>query len=260
MAVGLVGTFPTSRDALSSGNVPRAAVLESTTRRSRCADGSAAIHVSNATSDSTPAETTRVSCIVETHCSRPAPKPARRSSLMIQLTRRTTERCRPPRRAGVRSPRRGSSRSAAHTWSTSPSACTACFTHWIDRGAAVTTPARPELFDGADAYRQTVDEVAAALSTDVRGGLADTEPRARLERYGCNELTAAPPVAPWRRFIAQFKDTLVILLLVATATSLGLWAYETDSARPDEAIAILVVVLLNATMGYIQESRAEAAV
>jgi len=53
---------------------------------------------------------------------------------------------------------------------------------------------------------------------------------------------------------------LVILLLVATAISAGLWAYERDAALPYEAIAIFAVVLLNATMGYIQESRAEAAV
>jgi hypothetical protein len=49
-------------------------------------------------------------------------------------------------------------------------------------------------------------------------------------------------------------------LLITTAVSAGLWFYERDAALPYEAIAILAVVLLNATMGYIQESRAEAAV
>ena len=53
---------------------------------------------------------------------------------------------------------------------------------------------------------------------------------------------------------------LVILLLVATLISAGLWLYERDSALPYEAIAIFAVVLLNAVMGYIQESRAEEAV
>jgi len=53
---------------------------------------------------------------------------------------------------------------------------------------------------------------------------------------------------------------LVILLLVATAISAGLWAFERDAPLPYEAIAILAVVLLNATMGYVQETRAEAAV
>ena len=50
---------------------------------------------------------------------------------------------------------------------------------------------------------------------------------------------------------------LVILLLVATAISAGLWLYERESALPYEAIAIFAVVLLNAVMGYMQESRAE---
>ena len=53
---------------------------------------------------------------------------------------------------------------------------------------------------------------------------------------------------------------LVILLLIATAVSAGLWVFEREAALPYEAIAILAVVLLNAAMGYVQESRAEAAV
>jgi len=53
---------------------------------------------------------------------------------------------------------------------------------------------------------------------------------------------------------------LVLLLLIATAISAGLWLYDRESAWPYEAIAIFAVVVLNAVMGYIQESRAEAAV
>jgi Ca2+-transporting ATPase len=64
----------------------------------------------------------------------------------------------------------------------------------------------------------------------------------------------------WRRFVAQFEDVLVILLLVATFISAVLWAFERDTTLPYEAIAIFAVVLLNATMGYVQETRAEAAV
>jgi P-type Ca2+ transporter type 2C len=67
-------------------------------------------------------------------------------------------------------------------------------------------------------------------------------------------------VSAWRRFLSQFQDVLVILLLVATAVSVALWFLERDTALPYESIAIFAVVLLNATMGFIQESRAEAAV
>ena len=110
------------------------------------------------------------------------------------------------------------------------------------------------------AYRQNVDEVGSALATDVRSGLSDEEARRRLAQYGRNELAAEPPVPAWRRLLAQFQDVLVILLLVATAISTALWAVERDATLPYEAIAIFAVVLLNATMGYVQESRAEAAV
>jgi Ca2+-transporting ATPase len=109
-------------------------------------------------------------------------------------------------------------------------------------------------------YRQSVDEALAALGTDARLGLSEEEARARLESHGRNELTAEKPVPAWRKFLAQFQDALVILLLVATLISAGLWLYERESALPYEAIAILAVVLLNALMGYIQQSRAEQAV
>ncbi len=111
-----------------------------------------------------------------------------------------------------------------------------------------------------DTYQLEVSEVVAALGTDPVRGLGDRDARARLEQHGRNELTAERPVPAWRRFLAQFEDVLVILLLVATAISAGLWIVERDAALPYEAIAIFAVVLLNATMGYVQESRAEAAV
>ena len=110
------------------------------------------------------------------------------------------------------------------------------------------------------AYHETVEALATELDTDIRRGLTDDDARARLERYGPNELAAEPPVPGWRRFLAQFQDVLVVLLLIATAISVLLWIYERDTSLPYEAIAIFAVVLLNATLGYIQESRAEAAV
>jgi P-type Ca2+ transporter type 2C len=114
--------------------------------------------------------------------------------------------------------------------------------------------------DNVPAYQQPFELVVAALGSDTRRGLSQDEARARLEQHGRNELAADPPVAAWRKFVAQFRDVLVLLLLAATAISAGLWLYERDSALPYEAIAICAVVLLNAIMGYIQESRAESAV
>ena len=68
-------------------------------------------------------------------------------------------------------------------------------------------PRMPDLDDHADAYRQSVEEVAAALGTDVHRGLAETEAQARLAQFGRNELAAAPPVPAWKTFDA-FRDAL----------------------------------------------------
>jgi Ca2+-transporting ATPase len=106
---------------------------------------------------------------------------------------------------------------------------------------------------------QSVDEVVAALATDARAGLRQEEARARLARFGPNALATKKPVPAWRKFVAQFQDVLVVLLLVATAISAALWLYERESALPYEALAILAVVLLNALMGTLQQARAEQA-
>jgi Ca2+-transporting ATPase len=117
-----------------------------------------------------------------------------------------------------------------------------------------------ELSGASAPYRHEAAAVVAQLASNASRGLSDDEVASRIRQYGRNELAAEKPVPPWRRFLAQFQDVLVILLLIATAISTALWAYERDASLPYEAIAIFAVVVLNATMGYIQESRAEAAV
>jgi len=114
--------------------------------------------------------------------------------------------------------------------------------------------------DSTTAYRQAAEAVVTALGSDAEHGLGTDDARARLTRHGRNELAADTAVPAWRKFLAQFKDVLVILLLAATGVSAGLWLYERDAALPYEAMAIFAVVLLNAVMGYVQQSRAEQAV
>ena len=110
------------------------------------------------------------------------------------------------------------------------------------------------------AYQQDVDTVLRILGTDVHRGLDANEARVRLERYGKNELTAEKTIPSWKKFLSQFQDVLVILLLIATAISASLWLYERESSLPYEAMAIFAVVMLNAILGYVQESRAESAI
>src|SRR5215475_5379419 len=119
----------------------------------------------------------------------------------------------------------------------------------------IVAPGRSEL----QPHRRTVDEALAALGTDAHSGLGESEILARRERYGRNELEAEKPAPAWRKFLDQFTDRLVVLLLVAGLVSTGLWLYEGESALPYEAIAIFAIVLLNAVIGYTQQVRAEQA-
>ncbi|MBS1181576.1 MAG: cation-transporting ATPase [Proteobacteria bacterium] len=114
--------------------------------------------------------------------------------------------------------------------------------------------------EAIEPYRQTADQVLAAMETDARTGLTGPDAQERLERIGANALSAESPPPAWKKFLAQFTNVLVGLLLVAALVSAGLWLYERDSALPFEAMAIFAIVILNAVMGYVQDARAEQAV
>jgi len=118
----------------------------------------------------------------------------------------------------------------------------------------------PQPAGSTEAYRQPVAEVLRSLGSHAHRGLSPSEAQVRLAREGRNELAAKPAIPGWRKFVDQFKGVLVLLLLVASAISAALWVYERKSALPYEALAIFAVVLLNAVMGYVQQSRAESAV
>jgi magnesium-transporting ATPase (P-type) len=111
-----------------------------------------------------------------------------------------------------------------------------------------------------DAWLQDAADVAAELGTDPVRGLPRAEAARRLAEHGPNVLEAEPPVPMWRRFVAQFADPLVVLLLVAIAISLTTWAIEGAEGVPFEAIVIAAILLLNAVLGVVQEARAEQAV
>src|SRR5262245_42221211 len=84
-------------------------------------------------------------------------------------------------------------------------------------------------------YQQEVDDVVSALHSDARRGLSESEARIRLERFGHNALRAEQKVPAWKKFFAQFNDVLVVLLLIATAISAGLWLINRESGLPYEA-------------------------
>lgn len=109
-------------------------------------------------------------------------------------------------------------------------------------------------------YQQSIDAIVTEQRTNAHDGLTKSEAAARLVTHGRNELTAKKSSPAWRKFLAQFENMLVIVLLVATTISAVLWAINRQSALPYEAIAIFAIVILNAIIGYLQSSRAASAV
>jgi len=97
-----------------------------------------------------------------------------------------------------------------------------------------------------------INDVSKALETDIHHGLTSEEVKNRLEKYGYNELKKEERVSPLTIFINQFKNTLIIILLIAIALS-ALIGEVVDAA------IIGVIVVFCAVLGFIQEYRAERA-
>lgn len=103
-------------------------------------------------------------------------------------------------------------------------------------------------------YTESVPDVEKELKTSLDAGLSDSEAKARLEKYGPNALAAKKKESMFMRFIDQFKDFMIIVLIIAAILS-GVVAKEwTDAA------IIMIVVILNAILGVFQEARSEAAI
>jgi Ca2+-transporting ATPase len=100
-------------------------------------------------------------------------------------------------------------------------------------------------------HQKSIDEVFKNLGTSVQG-LSAEEARKRLLEYGPNELTEKAKKTPVMMFLDQFKD-FMILVLIAAAVISGFIGEISDT------VAIIVIVVLNAIIGFIQEYRAEKA-
>ena len=111
-----------------------------------------------------------------------------------------------------------------------------------------------------DLSTQDVSDVATALGTDLHAGLTAQAAASRLALEGPNSLRSAPRVPAWRRALAQLRDPLVYLLLVAAAVALAAWVAEGRQGWPMDAIVIAIVVVLNAVIGWMQEAKAQSAV
>jgi Ca2+-transporting ATPase len=114
---------------------------------------------------------------------------------------------------------------------------------------------RPEAEDRNDTltnhwYRLPFEEAAARLRTTPVSGLTESEARKRLDQYGPNEVADRQGRSPWRVLLAQFTGVLTLVLFAAAVLSLFLGDWL-------DAVAILIIVVLNAALGFFQEHRAE---
>ena len=101
-------------------------------------------------------------------------------------------------------------------------------------------------------FNKTVEEVLKELNSDPAKGLSQNEVELRRKKFGSNQLTTKKPKTLLSMFFAQLNDILIYILLVAAVIS-GLLGETSD------AVIIAIVIFINATVGIIQESKAEKA-
>ena len=102
--------------------------------------------------------------------------------------------------------------------------------------------------------------VAGALAVDPLVGLSPMVAVRRRAEYGPNELRSVETRPWWRRFLGQFQSSLIYLLVGAVIVALAAWWIEGSGGWPVDALVIAAVLLLNATLGFVQESKAANAV
>ena len=104
-------------------------------------------------------------------------------------------------------------------------------------------------------FNQTVDETISNLKTDVENGLNTEEVKERQGKYGLNELKAKKKKSIFIKFLEQFKDFMIIVLIISAIIS-GIVGISNGEGITD-TIIIMVVIIVNAIIGVAQENKAE---
>ena len=105
---------------------------------------------------------------------------------------------------------------------------------------------------GIQVYKKTIEEVVNSLDTNIEKGLTSSEAKKRQGIYGTNELEKPQKRSLLLRFLDQFKDAMIIILIIAAVISIivepGDWI---------DSLIIVIVVMMNAILGVVLESHAE---
>lgn len=102
-------------------------------------------------------------------------------------------------------------------------------------------------------HETPVEEVIRLLDSSLSQGLKLSEIDSRLEHYGPNQISETKRISEWRRFLLQFHQPLIYILLAATGITMALNEWV-------DAAVIFAVVFVNAVIGYLQEAKAEKAI
>ncbi|MFZ3453642.1 cation-translocating P-type ATPase [Arthrobacter sp. 7Tela_A1] len=125
--------------------------------------------------------------------------------------------------------------------------------HGSDRPAGASpAPATEPKYRVTAPWTLPGPEVASLLGTDAQRGLTPREVEERRAEYGLNRLAGKPAVPAWRKILALLSDRLILVLLAAAVLS------AVVSGELETPIVILAVVILNTTLNYVQERRAES--
>jgi Ca2+-transporting ATPase len=108
-------------------------------------------------------------------------------------------------------------------------------------------------------YTQRIDEVYHDLDSSVRG-LSNREADERLTKYGKNEIVREKEVKPFTIFLSQFKDFIIWILIGAAVVSIILGIYGGSVEEWVDAIVIIIILVLNAFLGFVKEYRAEKSI
>lgn len=110
-----------------------------------------------------------------------------------------------------------------------------------------------QLLNEAEAYQLSLPQIIEKVQVNPETGLSSSEAEQRLALYGPNEVREEEKVPFWQKFLSQFKDTMVIILIIASILSM----FQGDIYA---SLIILAIVVINAVLGLVQEGKAEEAI
>ena len=105
-------------------------------------------------------------------------------------------------------------------------------------------------------YKLSIEEIARKLRSNINAGLSENEVKERLEKCGKNKIKEKKKTSIFSRFIKQFNDFMIIILIIAAVTS-AVMAYVQKTGEYVDSVIIIGIVVFNAIVGLIQETRAE---